>query len=368
MPTIFVKDEMRAAVEAASGGRQTVLYTQSGQPSIMNVIPAFNLEDIDPTLGTGVHPAFVVGGMKKSEIFIGTYQGIIKNGELLSLPGVEPTNARNHDQMVVHARNAGPGWHCTTHVEWSAIALWCFKNGFMPRGNTNFGQSADATYEAGRRADGAAPGVNTTNGRTLTGSGPASWRHDNTANGIADLCGNMNEWALGVRLMDGEIQVIPNNDAALNSTDLSKASTAWRAIRATDGALVAPSTTGTLKFDSTIAGSVTNAQPVLSNEVTNRNGEIGDDLNTTGAASRPLQALTAKEGLTVPGIVKALGLFPVSDALGGDNIWMRNYGERLASRGGNWTHGIGAGVFSIDIREARVQVAVHVGARPAFVI
>ena len=109
MPTIFVKDEMRAAVEAASGGRQTVLYTQTGQPSIMNVIPAFNLEDIDASLGTGVHPAFIVGGVQKSEIFIGTYQGIIKNGELLSLPGVDPTTLRNHDQFVTAARAAGPG-------------------------------------------------------------------------------------------------------------------------------------------------------------------------------------------------------------------------------------------------------------------
>jgi len=78
MPTIFIKDDFRAAVEAASGGRQTVLYTAQGQPSVMNIIPAFNLQDIDPSLGTGVHPAFVVGGVQKSQIFVGTYQGIAK--------------------------------------------------------------------------------------------------------------------------------------------------------------------------------------------------------------------------------------------------------------------------------------------------
>jgi len=32
MPTIFVKDSYRAAVEAASGGHQTVLYDDKGFP------------------------------------------------------------------------------------------------------------------------------------------------------------------------------------------------------------------------------------------------------------------------------------------------------------------------------------------------
>jgi len=39
MPSIFVKDDLRASVEAASGGRQTVLYTALGQPTYMNIIP-----------------------------------------------------------------------------------------------------------------------------------------------------------------------------------------------------------------------------------------------------------------------------------------------------------------------------------------
>lgn len=368
MPTIFVKDEMRAAVEAASGGRQTVLYTQSGQPSIMNVIPAFNLEDIDASLGAGVHPAFIVGGVQKSEIFIGTYQGIIKNGELLSMPGVDPTTSRNHDQFVTAARAAGPGWHCITNAEWSAIALWCHKNGFMPRGNSNYGRSSDATYEVARRADGGTPGVTTGTPRTLTGSGPASWRHDNTPGGIADLCGNIWEWTPGMRLVDGEIQVIPNNDAALSNTDLGKTSNAWRAIRASDGALVNPGTAGTLKFDSTVGGAVTNGQPILSNEVTNRNGDPGDDSNATGSAARAFQTLVTKEGITAPAIVKALGLFPISDALGGDNLWLRNYGERLPIRGGVWNNGADAGVFALHLIVPRSGASGHIGSRPAFVI
>ena len=366
-PMAFIRDAYRQQVEAASGGRQTVLYTAKGQPSIMNVIPAFNLEDIDASLGTGVHPAFIAGGVQKSEIFIGTHIGSVYGDELISRPGEEPARSRNHDQFVTLARACGAGWHVMTNAEWSAIALWSYKNGTMPNGNTNYGRSSDAPHETARRMDLLEPGNTGGNPRTRTGSGPATWRHDHTMHGISDLCGNVWEWSPGLRLMDGEIQIIPNNDAALD-TDLSKTSTAWRAIRASDGALVAPGTAGALKFDSTVGGAVTSGQPILSDEVTNRNGEAGDDSNATGSAARAFQTLVAKEGITAPAITKALGLFPISDSLGGDRLYLRNYGERLPVRGGNWGSGAGAGVFALDLGYPRSGAGTGIGARPAFVI
>lgn len=72
--TISIPDNLRQSVEAASGGRNTVIYDVKGYPSIMCVIPKFNLQDIDPSLGTGVHPAFLVNGVEKPEIFIGKFQ------------------------------------------------------------------------------------------------------------------------------------------------------------------------------------------------------------------------------------------------------------------------------------------------------
>ncbi|MGL5039186.1 MAG: hypothetical protein ACRC6D_03520, partial [Aeromonas sp.] len=65
MTHIFVKDSLRASVEAATGGRQTVLYTAKGQPSYMYVMNAFNREDVDPSVGTGIHPMFLVDGVMK---------------------------------------------------------------------------------------------------------------------------------------------------------------------------------------------------------------------------------------------------------------------------------------------------------------
>ncbi|WP_269497173.1 hypothetical protein [Castellaniella sp. S9] len=372
MPSIFTKDSLRASVEAATGGRITVLYTATGQPSYMNVIPKFNLEDIDVSLGVGVHPAFIVGGATKSEIFIGTYQGIDKNGEFLSLPGVDPTASRNFDSFVSLARANGPGWHCITNAEFAALALWCWKNSFMPNGNNNYGRDTAAKWETGRRQDGGTPGEAIGTARTLTGSGPASWRHDNTPTGIADLNGNIWEWSPGMRLMDGEIQVIPDNDAALPDTDFSAGSSAWRAILASDGSLVAPGTAGTLKYDSTNVWSEGNSMmgaPILSDVIDNITGTPGNNATNEGWNEAALEALTHKDGLVVPGIAMALGLYPAaSSGLGSDRLYTRNYGERLPSRGGTWGSGGNAGVFTLTLNTPRSYAGTTLGSRPAFVL
>lgn len=365
MPSIYVKDELRAAVEAASGGQQTVLYTASGQPSIMNVVPRFNLEDIDPSLGSGVHPAFIVGGVEKRELFIGSYQGIIKNGELISLAGVDPSVSASHDSFVTAARAAGPGFHVMTNAEYAALALWCWKNGFQPRGNTNYGRSHEATHETARRQNGGTPGDTESNARVLTGSGPASWRHNNTPNGISDLCGNILEWAPGMRLMNGEIQVIENNDAALRTTDMGRTSRAWRAIRASDGVLVAPQSAGTLKYD---MASITGGGVILSDTLLNSQGDPDDDSNNSTFTGQTLKSVTSKPGMNVPSLIKALGLFPVSaEGMNNDTIHVRNFGERIPFRGGNWGNGANAGVFAINLAYPRTSSLTNTGARPAFV-
>ena len=43
MVTIVMRDALRAQVERASQGRQTVLYTAKGQPSYMSVVPLVTL-------------------------------------------------------------------------------------------------------------------------------------------------------------------------------------------------------------------------------------------------------------------------------------------------------------------------------------
>ena len=76
--TILIKDSLRQSVELASGGLQTVMYTAKGQPTYMNIIQKYDMSTIDASL-SGTHPAFIVDGVEKPEIFIGTYQGRIVN-------------------------------------------------------------------------------------------------------------------------------------------------------------------------------------------------------------------------------------------------------------------------------------------------
>lgn len=370
MPTIFIKDSLRASVEAASGGKQTVLYTGSGQPTYMNVIPQFNLQDVDAGVGNGVHPAFIVNGITKSEIFIGTYQGIVKNGELLSLPGVDPTASANFDTFVGYARACGAGFHCITNAEWAALALWCKKNGFMPRGNTYYGQDNAQTHETGRRQDGLSPGNTSGTARTLTGSGPASWRHDNTPSGISDLNGNIWEWTPGLRLVPAgaglaEIQIIANNDASLNATDHSATSAAWKAIDGSTGALVTPTFTGSIAgadYAATTANSV-------------KIGATSAAAYTIGIASgASIENMVNNHGTPVGAtalqVLKAQGVFPVSGAgtLGGDGIWHTLTGEMLPFRGGGWPTAALGGVFALVLSYARSYVGTGVGSRPAFVL
>lgn len=349
MPTIFVKDDLRASVEAASGGMQTVLYTALGQPTFMNVIPQFSVEDIDAAMGTGVHPAFVVGGVTKSEIFSGTYQGIVKNGEMLSLPGVDPTVYVNHDQAVAYARANGVGHHCMTNAEWAAVALWCYKNGSMPRGNTNWGKSSDSAWETSRRIDGLAPGLASGTGRNLTGSGPAAWRHNNTPGGIADLNGNIWEWTPGLRINNGEINIIANNDAALLATDHGVGSAAWKAIDGATGALVAPGSANAVK----IAGAGTANYTLV----------VGSGAALTSMTNPGVTPVAA----AALNVLKAHGVFPVAGALGGDGCWHGITGERLPFRGGDWKYGATSGVFALDLSNARSIASSNLGFRPAFV-
>lgn len=364
MPTVFVRDDLRASVEAATGGKCTVLYTATGQPCYMRVIPRFNLSDIDPSLGVGVHPAFVVNGMEKSELFIGMYAGIRKNGELLSLPSVDPTVSTDHDSFVETVRANGAGWHLVSNVEYAALALWCWKNGFMPRGNTNYGASSDAPFETGRRQDGLAPGTAEGSARTLTGSGPVSWNHDNTPAGIADLCGNVWEWAPGMRIVAGEVQVIPNNDAALSNIDLGPTSSAWKAIDGQTGAFITPTFTGSIAgedYTPTTPRSVRyNVEGTNNYTLVRASGQSWEGMTNPGSTPVSEDALQ---------VMRRYALAPLEDAdMGGDAIWMNLEGERLAYRGGHWIDGARYGVFALALSYPRSYSSTSRGARPAFVL
>jgi len=348
MPSIYNPDSLRASVEAATGGKVTVLYTAKGQPSFMHVVSAFDANDVEPGLIAGLHPMFLVDGQPKTERFIGAYPGVVRNGELISLPGEDPAASASHDTFINYARANGAGWGLMTNMDWAGLGLWCRKNGTIPRGNTSYGKSSDAPWETGVRGDGGLPGSASGTARTQGGSGPASWRHDHTHAGIADLCGNVWEWSPGLRLVDGEIQVIADNNAARSAIDLSAASSEWRAINGSTGALVAPGSANTVK----LAASGTGAYSIVATS--------GGALQSmTNPGTTPVSADAIK-------VLKLHGIYPVAADLGADGIWFNLEGERLPFRGGNWGHGERAGVFAVYLSNPRSSVYSLIGARPAF--
>ncbi|MGL4914278.1 MAG: hypothetical protein ACRC3Y_17795, partial [Romboutsia sp.] len=84
--------------------------------------------------------------------------------------------------------------------------------------------------------------------------------------------------------------------------------------------------------------------------------------------SRTFETFAAKNGLTAPELVKALGLLPTDSALGGDTLYVRNYGERLPIRGGSFYGTASAGVFALHLAFHRSNSFNLLGARVAFAL
>lgn len=335
-----------------------IILDDKGLPSVMVYIPKFKISDVIAGGSSSTHPAFIINGKEVDGIYISKYQNIIQNGRAYSLPCEDPKTSLNFDTARQACEAKGAGWHLMTNAEWAAIALWCRKNQCMPKGNNNYGKdTSETTYKAIPTSK---DGDRT--GRVATGTGPLTWSHDGTLEGIWDLNGNVWEWVGGYRTNEGEIQIIPNNDAAAQ-VDQSPSSTLWKAIK-TDGSLVAPGTAGSLKWDYTADPGTVNAGKAFRLATTIQFKQTVE----APYGAQTFQSLTAASGVTAPELLKALAIFPAdAEDHGGDYIWMRNLGERLAFRGGSWPNGGHAGDFAFDGNDPRSSVLWNVGFRSAFV-
>lgn len=341
-------DDLKLSIEALSGGKNTVLFDDLGMPSVMVPFPKLKMSDLIAGGSENIHPAFSVDGVEKSVIYVSKYQNIVLNERGYSLPMRDPRASLNFDQAVAYCRNKGKGWSLTPYSLWSAIALWCRKNGTMPRGNNNYGadhaygheKGVPTYYESGKIA------------RCATGSGPNTWNHNWMPDGIADLNGNVWEWCAGMRLMNGEIQIIPYANCMAADASMGASSTLWKAIAA-DGTLVEPGSAGTLKYNY-VSGHI----QLTSGDITPEDTWRGDTY----------QNMTLDSALTVPEIAKALLIYPDEPGgdYGGDGHYMNNSGERLPFCGGYWYNTSIAGVFFVDLNSPRSYSDTNIGFRSAY--
>ena len=343
-------DDMKLAVEALSGGKNTVLLDDRGMPSIMVAFPKFKISDVIAGGSENIHPAFSVGGAEKDVVYVSKFQNIVMNDRAYSLPFKDPKTGVNFDQSVNYCRNKGTGWGLMPYSLWSAIALWCRKNGTMPRGNNYCCSDHRDLHEKGT------PTYYDSNkiARVATGSGPDTWSHNWMPDGIFDLNGNVWEWCAGMRLVDGEIQIIPYANSMILTTSMAAGSTEWKAIAA-DGSLVAPGTAGTLKWD------------WISGKFQLTNGDV--TYKTDQGNGCQYKDMTLASGLTAPELAKALLLYPdePNGDYGSDYHWANLTGERLPFCGGSWNGTSNAGVFCVYLNYPRTNANGYIGFRSAFV-
>ena len=305
--------------------RNEVIFDSRGIPDTMVVFTPDEL---------GL-PAEIRGKAVK-EYAISKYPNTLIGGVPYSLPYQQPAVNINHDEAIRLCESKGPGWHLITNDEWAALAHQSRKNGTHPRGNTDCGKSHSHPEETGttyRDSSG--------DSKTLTGSGPVTWNHDHTAEGVADMCGNIFEHVGGIRFLNGQVQVIPNNEAAAGA-DQSKDSKEWTPIYTADG--------GTVHYNI-------------------EDGRI--ELQAVALDGKDYDGVEFKEldgsAIDIPEQLIELGLYPAPGYEGMDYFWLDTDGERIVLRGGNWGNGAGAGVFSFNGSDSRASVSWHVGFRSALI-
>ena len=312
---------------------------------------------------SSIHPAFLINGIQHDRIAIGKFQAKTHSNRAYSLPGEDPTAYITFDASVQACKNKGDGHHLVTAAEWAFLALLAKKNGTMPKGNNNYGKDASETLAV------AIPTLKDKGAtcRVATGTGPVTWSDTGDISGIYDLNGNVWEWVNGMRLVKGELQVIPYNNAADPECDTSATSTQWRAINAAatnyNDLFITPNgqgtTAGSVKLDF-VSSHWQWAVTITSQSDTSRNA---------------LFASTTATGLSdfAKKYMQAMALLPAdgatADDYNGDNFWGNNGAdERLPLRGGSyWGNVARAGVFALGLNDPRGSSHWPVGFRAAFV-
>lgn len=304
--------------------RNEIIFDAKGRPDIM---VTFSPEELGlPN---------TLKGRKVKEYAISKYPNTLIDGIPYSLPFQEPAVNVNFDQAIKLCENKGPGWHLITNDEWAALARQSWENDTVPTGNTCSGKSHSHPEQKGIICQ-------NNGGKTLTGSGLIQWNHDGTAAGVSDMCGNIWEHVGGVRFVDGQVQVIPDNGAAAGA-DQSPDSKEWRPIYTPDG--------------DPVYYNVKNDEIVLQPTAPERKNYDGV----------PFCDLHERADMDVPDKLIELGLYPAPGYESSEYFWLDTNGGRCVFRGGYWSNGPYAGVFSLYGYYSRSYSNTSIGFRSAFI-
>lgn len=385
-----------------------VKYDNDGNVAgIFVKFPKMKSSDLVSGLPEHTHPAFIINGIEKDYILLGKYkagENGVSNGALLSLPNIMPARSLGADQCLTRMKKAGTGITGMTCADYGFIKLLAQKEGWVPKGNSYWGQShKDGTaWETGKaltvgtvRAyngylytcliahttsaelkpdiaptywqkgkliggisqDNSVDAAHQTGYRTLNGTGPLDWFLGSDPANLCDIVGSSLEQQYGYRIYDCELQILENNNAADPDADISASSAAWKAIlpnASDDGyTLVAPGTAGTLHWNWTGSAIQLDTQC--------------DDL-TIGPKGQSFKTLTAHATRLpyVPSIVKELGLFPTDANDNTEGYYYVNFvaGERFPRRGGYYFNASYAGLGFVYANYERGNTNPNFGCRP----
>ena len=333
------------ALKQSSGGALVCLKTTGGQDSWFYGFGKVSWLDLRPdgVLGTAtdIHEAFLVNGVEKEVVFIAAFPLALKNGEVVSQPGLMPYTSRSYAEDLEACANTQIAGYPDAHRlmsnwDWSLVYHSMIANQYQPIGNTSYGNSHEKTHISGQGLV-----------KTKTGSLGDLSSHTGTSQGVFDLVGNVWERVSGMETRDGEVFVSADNGNATNSANYVS--------------------TGHYYSGSNADG---NGTPSIITDPANisRNGTAGDNSNGSydyrGGASG--FATLAGDSST---LMKRACLAPIGDGTDGNGaFYVRNYGTRIPLRGGSSNYGANAGIGVLNLTSASVYRHGSLGFRSAFVI
>ncbi|MGL0943347.1 hypothetical protein ACSTDY_13725 [Vibrio vulnificus] len=317
------------ALVAISGGKWALITDDFGNAQVVRRVPIHTFETLAISGCPFVGPldCFIrQDATLRPYVDVPVYQVSNLGGKAVSQADKDPWTSINADTARARSEELNANSLMMSQEIWAMLCWNMISQGFQPRGNTEYGRSHSNKNEFGRRTDGKVPDDRSGSARTLTGSGPETWRHDGTVFGVADMVGNVWEWVDGMKMVDGQFIVAeytgqPEAEWEASGVYISETG---------QFTSVAPST---LNSGSQVWGSMSKASGYAGNE--------------------RLQRLMIEP-------------IACTSVLGGRFYWNLS-GERFPLRGGSWSNASGAGPAALDCSVPRSLAYSLIGFRSAFV-